>query len=283
MTITGSRRRAGFIARDSRFVALVVVVIASGCVTLGGARRDSSPTHPANDRRIAVLPIWLRGSQITDESLTGGDLRVLNAAVAENTAKLLAPAIAERGYVPVAPIRYIVHGESPPPFDDATSAQLATINHDFGALTSEHGEVLARINRGSHGGRLSDYRLSIPQSSELVQFGVGEGDVVALLHTTITLETPRQRKRRKLWDWTGGVLLFPIAVLTPGLRDPVRISLVPSADKVRHEIVIVDADDGSLLYYNDRTLLAVNPLDTDALRSTVVDVLAALPAPTGSP
>jgi len=257
----------------------LLVVLAAGCSHTVPLLRESLVAEPQRYQRVAVLPIWFDGSTTTDESLGTNDVHALNGIVAKNTTRLLTQTFGDKGYTVTAPVRYLDDNGSVEPVDATSSAALDAIRTEFLQVSSE---VDTHRQSGTSDGdsRQSfqfDEHILVHDSAVLEELGIDGSDAVVLMRTSINLETPAQRRKRLLWNWTGGVLLMPVAFAATAAMMPVGTPFWPSEGRVEHTLAIVDTTSGAVMFYNRRALPGVDARDESQLRSTIVDLLAKLP------
>jgi len=252
---------------------IAIVMVATGCASAPTkAIRDRMVAHCDDYRRVQVLPVWFEGSWVEASSLATNGLRELNREVGTNLVKALSAVLTEKRYDVVQTNLVLFESEESSGFDERTSQLLAQVRTNFLALYHE-----IQADGPSRTGKPMEYTADGSVLTLRQRLKPCEADLLVLMDSQASLESPEERHKRHKWNCTGGVALMPLFVafsaVGGGMPDlPLRF--FPGS--MRHRVLVVDARTREVLFCNSRTFPGEDASNRNALKDKLRDTLADL-------
>lgn len=259
-------------------VSFALILLANGCASapaVAKVTRDRMLAHPDDYRRVEVLPIWFKGSAITDGSLSTNDLKVLNYQAGTNLLNALARVFSEKGYDVVEPGSVLCDPAELDAFDSETRELLARVQTNFITLGREICQQ--RSNRKQKPG---EYMAENSVTELRKKLGLGAADLLVLMESNACFESPDARHKRHKWNWTGGAILTPLYIcvaLSGAGRNAPDFPLLESPEWIEHAVLILDARTLAVLFCNGRSFRGEDARNPEVLRGKLKDTLADLP------
>jgi hypothetical protein len=227
-------------------------------------------------RRVQVFPVWFAGSWVEGNDLTTNDLIEVNREVGTNLVMALSAVLTEKRYevVQINPVLFEPEDSGAFTFDEQTSQLLAQVRTNFIALYHE-----IQADGPSRTGKPMEYTADGAVLTLRQRLKPCEADLLVLVDSQASLESPEARHKRYKWNWTGGVAtLMPLfvafsAVGRGGMPDlPLRF--FPGS--MRHRVLVVDERTREVLFCNSRTFPGEDASNPSALKDKLRDTLADL-------
>lgn len=298
--------------RGFRGVGLLLVVgFVSGCQTTFRTVDQNFMASPAKYRRVQVLPVWFAGAGSIDQTLSTNDLQVLCRQAGAEVLAAVQNNLSAKGYEIVGPVRALSDSQSAPRLGAATLQQLELVRIDFcqnllrayacasadEALTFQTNSTLGFSEYMSTWSRARletnpfHYRMTEALTNVVNQVGATNPAAVLLVDTKVFFESDHNQTKRGVWNWTGGGLLaiaevgvnavvFAAAALAGSSSAPPPIWVDPfwrSSNSIQHNLALVNARTGEVLWLNRRDFKRQDPRDAEKLMATVADTLEDLP------
>ena len=266
-------------------VVATVTVLAAGCTVPRGRLQITAMTHeslksnPEVYKRVEIVPIWFTSSAYCYSSLTRSELMQIASTAGEKTAALLAETFTNRGYLVVGNVRALCCEDDLAAFDDDTRRLLDEVRVEFWSLTES---VRAAAATGVPGLPFR-YKLKAPLLQLHRKLGGSQANVLALVDSTVFVETPTGHGKRVLWNWTGAPLITTadaVKALVDGKADaglPGVTVALGSPAAIEHTIALVDLHTQDVLLWTSVLTPGANVRESVDLRVTVFDLLSALP------
>jgi hypothetical protein len=252
---------------------LAIVALLTGCAS-GPAKaiRDRMVAHCEDYRRVQVLPVWFAGSWVEGSDLTTNDLIELNREVGTNLLMALCAVLTEKRYEVVQTNPVLFEPEDSGAFDECTSQLLAQVRTNFLALYHE-----IQADGPSRTGKPMEYTADGSVLTLRQRLKQCEADLLVLVDSQASLESPEEHHKRHKWNWTGGVALMPLFVafssVGGGMPD---LPLRSCPGSMRHRVLVVDARTREVLFCNSRTFPGEDASNPNALKDKLRDTLADL-------
>lgn len=288
---------------------LLVAGLLSGCQTSFRTVDERFTRHPAEYRRVQILPVWLHAVAKIDPTLTTNDLATLRAQTGNELCSVLQQTLTSKGYQLVGPVNVLPGPGEPPLLDGYIDEQLEAVRKDFSeALPRRFGfgtpltfwtnrsrssfsyqatnnsETVTLLHNPFH------YQLSPALTNVLPQLGATNSEAVLLVDTRVFFQSRHERTKAAVWNYTGGGLVA-ITQVAANLA-AFAVCFVGSApfqpfwfdpfwrprNSIDHKIALVDALSREVLWVNRQASDYTDPRGTSNLVQSVNVALFDLPA-----
>lgn len=290
---------------------LALAGLISGCQTTFRTVDARFMAHPAEHRRVQVLPVWVEGAGNVDRTLTTNDLQALSRQAGETLSAAVQETLLSKGYDIVGPADIPPGDEKPSALNPETRRQLEAVRLDFcenlpRTFASANSDKPLTFRTNSTLGFVRwmstrtpaalepnpfHYRMAPALTNLAARLGATNAEAFLLVDTRAFFESRHNRAKRAAWNWTGGGLvvvsevganlaMVAADVVTGGPGPTTPVAFDPfwhSSNSLQHNAALVDVRTREVLWLNRQNFKHKDPRDAKTLAKTVTDTLADLP------